>query len=147
VLGIIVYRGFYFGSYDTAKQTIFILPGMGNIFAKFLVAQTITAGAGIVSYPLDTVRRRMMMQSGRVIDLNITASLTSFTRAPLIASVKFPRRKVVAPSSREHSQTPSEVLVPHWCLSSTTRSKLSLHPTCPRERAIEHDLINTIITH
>lgn len=65
VLGIMVYRGFYFGSYDTAKQTIFILPGMNNIAVKFLVAQCITAGAGIVSYPLDTVRRRMMMQSGR----------------------------------------------------------------------------------
>lgn len=38
VLGIMVYRGFYFGMYDTAKQTLFLLPGMGNIFAKFLVA-------------------------------------------------------------------------------------------------------------
>jgi len=65
VIGIIIYRGFYFGSYDTAKQVIFTLPGMNNIFVKFIVAQTITAGAGIVSYPLDTVRRRMMMQSGR----------------------------------------------------------------------------------
>jgi solute carrier family 25 (adenine nucleotide translocator) protein 4/5/6/31 len=38
VLGIIVYRGVYFGSYDTAKGTIFKLPMMGNIVAKFCVA-------------------------------------------------------------------------------------------------------------
>jgi solute carrier family 25 (adenine nucleotide translocator) protein 4/5/6/31 len=36
-----------------------------NLFIKFLFAQVITNFAGIVSYPLDTVRRRMMMQSGR----------------------------------------------------------------------------------
>jgi solute carrier family 25 (mitochondrial adenine nucleotide translocator), member 4/5/6/31 len=29
------------------------------------VFQTVTTVAGIVSYPFDTVRRRMMMQSGR----------------------------------------------------------------------------------
>lgn len=38
VLGIVVYRGVYFGSYDTAKGTIFKLPMMGNIVAKFVVA-------------------------------------------------------------------------------------------------------------
>lgn len=30
-----------------------------------MIAQTVTAVAGFVSYPFDTVRRRMMMQSGR----------------------------------------------------------------------------------
>lgn len=34
-----------------------------NIF--FICSQTVTTVAGIVSYPFDTVRRRMMMQSGR----------------------------------------------------------------------------------
>lgn len=33
-----------------------------NIFAKWAVAQTVTAAAGICSYPFDTVRRRLMMQ-------------------------------------------------------------------------------------
>lgn len=61
VMGIMLYRGFYFGLYDTAKQTLFTLPGMNNIFVKFMAAQLITASAGVVSYPLDTVRRRMMM--------------------------------------------------------------------------------------
>lgn len=38
VIGIMVYRGFYFGTYDTAKQTLFTLPGMNNIVVKFLTA-------------------------------------------------------------------------------------------------------------
>lgn len=33
-----------------------------NIIAKWAVAQTVTAAAGICSYPFDTVRRRLMMQ-------------------------------------------------------------------------------------
>lgn len=36
-----------------------------SIFIKFLFAMNVTAVAGLVSYPLDTVRRRLMMQSGR----------------------------------------------------------------------------------
>jgi len=32
---------------------------------KWAVAQVVTVSAGVISYPLDTVRRRLMMQSGR----------------------------------------------------------------------------------
>ncbi len=60
--GIIVYRGAYFGLYDTAKGALFKDEKNANIFAKWAVAQTVTAAAGICSYPFDTVRRRMMMQ-------------------------------------------------------------------------------------
>lgn len=60
--GIIVYRGAYFGLYDTAKGMLFKDEKNANIFAKWAVAQTVTAAAGICSYPFDTVRRRMMMQ-------------------------------------------------------------------------------------
>jgi len=35
-----------------------------NILYKWAIAQAVTALAGILSYPFDTVRRRMMMQSG-----------------------------------------------------------------------------------
>ncbi|NWH15651.1 ADT4 translocase, partial [Grus americana] len=63
VQGIIVYRASYFGCYDTIKgllpnpkQTPFIL--------SFFIAQVVTTFSGILSYPFDTVRRRMMMQSG-----------------------------------------------------------------------------------
>lgn len=36
-----------------------------SLFLKYIVAQSATALAGVCSYPLDTIRRRMMMQSGR----------------------------------------------------------------------------------
>ena len=64
IQGIIVYRAAYFGSYDTAKG---MLPDPKNtpIVVSWMIAQTVTTGAGIISYPFDTVRRRMMMQSGR----------------------------------------------------------------------------------
>uniref|UniRef100_A0A8C1L7J5 ADP/ATP translocase n=1 Tax=Cyprinus carpio TaxID=7962 RepID=A0A8C1L7J5_CYPCA len=64
VQGIIIYRAAYFGVYDTAKG---MLPDPKNthIVISWMIAQTVTAVAGIISYPFDTVRRRMMMQSGR----------------------------------------------------------------------------------
>ncbi|KAK9524664.1 hypothetical protein VZT92_017035 [Zoarces viviparus] len=60
--GIIIYRAAYFGIYDTAKG---MLPGNTSILVSWMIAQSVTAVAGLASYPLDTVRRRMMMQSGR----------------------------------------------------------------------------------
>jgi len=63
VLGIIVYRAFYFGGYDTAKRSI--LKPDTHVVYKFMVAQVVTGISGLLSYPLDTVRRRLMMQSGR----------------------------------------------------------------------------------
>jgi len=36
-----------------------------NIMIRYMVAQFVTNAAGVLSYPLDTVRRRMMMNSGR----------------------------------------------------------------------------------
>ena len=63
-VGIIVYRGAYFGLYDTAKGVVFKDEKNANIIAKWAVAQTVTAAAGICSYPFDTVRRRLMMQVG-----------------------------------------------------------------------------------
>jgi len=64
VLGIIAYRACYFGGYDTAKRTLLADPKTPVLF-KFIVAQCVTTVSGIISYPLDTVRRRLMMQSGQ----------------------------------------------------------------------------------
>jgi len=58
-LGIIIYRACYFGGYDSAKRSI--ISNDTNILIKFFVAQVITGISGLVSYPLDTVRRRLMM--------------------------------------------------------------------------------------
>lgn len=64
VQGIIVYRGAYFGLYDTAKGALFSDEKNAHFVFKWMIAQAVTAAAGIVSYPFDTVRRRMMMQAG-----------------------------------------------------------------------------------
>ncbi|UYV73736.1 slc25a4 [Cordylochernes scorpioides] len=64
VQGIIIYRAAYFGMYDTAKGMLLDKDKKNRALA-FLIAQCVTTASGIASYPFDTVRRRMMMQSGR----------------------------------------------------------------------------------
>lgn len=65
VQGIIIYRASYFGMFDTIKASVSSKPGELNFFAAWGIAQVVTVGSGVTSYPWDTVRRRMMMQSGR----------------------------------------------------------------------------------
>lgn len=65
VIGIIVYRAAYFGMYDTGRTFLFAEKGKSNFFYMWGFAQAVTVSSGIASYPLDTVRRRLMMQSGR----------------------------------------------------------------------------------
>ncbi|KJE95727.1 substrate carrier family protein ancA [Capsaspora owczarzaki ATCC 30864] len=63
--GIIVYRAAFFGGFDTAKTVLLKDPKKAPIWQTWLIAQGVTTVAGVVSYPFDTVRRRMMMQAGR----------------------------------------------------------------------------------
>ncbi|XP_028923409.1 ADP/ATP translocase 4 [Ornithorhynchus anatinus] len=63
VQGIVVYRAAYFGAYDTIKG-MSPNPKETPFLVSFFVAQVVTTCSGILSYPFDTVRRRMMMQSG-----------------------------------------------------------------------------------
>uniref|UniRef100_A0A8R7UX10 ADP/ATP translocase n=1 Tax=Triticum urartu TaxID=4572 RepID=A0A8R7UX10_TRIUA len=62
-VGIIVYRGLYFGLYDSLKPVLLTGTLQDNFFASFALGWLITNGAGLASYPIDTVRRRMMMTS------------------------------------------------------------------------------------
>ncbi len=59
-----VYRGFYFGLYDTIKP-IFLGEDAG-VTVSFLLGYGVTVTAGLMSYPIDTIRRRMMMTSGKI---------------------------------------------------------------------------------
>ncbi|KAL4974430.1 mitochondrial carrier domain-containing protein [Aspergillus desertorum] len=67
VLGIVVYRGLYFGMYDSLKPVLLTGSLEGSFLVSFLLGWGVTTGAGIASYPLDTVRRRMMMTSGEAV--------------------------------------------------------------------------------
>jgi len=65
VAGIIPYRGVYFGMYDSLaginpfrKDT-----GIIGLLSKFAIAQATAITAGYASYPFDTIRRRLQMQS------------------------------------------------------------------------------------
>ena len=62
VIGIIFYRASYFGLFDTGKAIL--IGDRKNLFLTFMLGQVVTVSAGIISYPLDTVRRRLMMTSG-----------------------------------------------------------------------------------
>lgn len=61
-VGIFIYRGLYFGLYDTLRPIL--LGEQGSAGASFFLGWAITIVSGLASYPIDTVRRRMMMTSG-----------------------------------------------------------------------------------
>jgi solute carrier family 25 (adenine nucleotide translocator) protein 4/5/6/31 len=68
VAGIVVYRAGYFGLYDYSKTAL--MPslqqkGLALVMTKFGIALGIDIFSAMLAYPLDTVRRNMMMQSGR----------------------------------------------------------------------------------
>ncbi|XP_048547350.1 probable ADP,ATP carrier protein At5g56450 [Triticum urartu] len=65
--GMVVHRGLYFGGFDTAKDTL--VPLDSPLWQRWVAAQAVTSTAGLISYPLDTVRRRMMMQSGMEVQM------------------------------------------------------------------------------
>jgi len=61
-VGIFIYRGLYFGLYDSLKPMV---PESASGFvANFFLGWGVTNLAGLASYPIDTIRRRMMMTSG-----------------------------------------------------------------------------------
>jgi len=64
-VGIIVYRGCYFGFYDTLKPIV--LGENASLLVSFALGYVVTISAGLVSYPIDTIRRRMMMTSGEAV--------------------------------------------------------------------------------
>merc|ERR1711976_983405 len=62
-VGIIVYRGCYFGFYDTLKPLV--LGEDAGVMVSFMLGYVVTITSGLISYPIDTIRRRMMMTSGQ----------------------------------------------------------------------------------
>jgi len=64
-VGIFIYRGMYFGLYDTLRPIV--LSKDASTFLTFLLGWGVTVTAGLMSYPIDTIRRRMMMTSGTAV--------------------------------------------------------------------------------
>ena len=66
IMGIIPYRGMYFGLFDTLSGINPYETASSNVVratSKFVCAQTSAICAAYISYPFDTVRRRLQMQS------------------------------------------------------------------------------------
>jgi len=66
IVGIIPYRGAYFGLFDTLSGYNPYQTSDNNLqraSSKFACAQVSSISAGYASYPFDTVRRRLQMQS------------------------------------------------------------------------------------
>jgi len=64
-VGIVVYRGCYFGFYDTLKPIV--LGEDAGLMVSFALGYIVTITSGLISYPIDTIRRRMMMTSGEAV--------------------------------------------------------------------------------
>merc|ERR1711992_365630 len=67
-VGIFIYRGMYFGLYDALKPLV--LGADAGVTLSFFLGWAVTVTAGLMSYPIDTVRRRMMMTSGGGVKYN-----------------------------------------------------------------------------
>lgn len=66
LLGVFIYRGLHLGGYDALKMQIAHYKQSTDLSwgERLVVAQTVSLLAGTVCYPIDSVRRRMMMQAG-----------------------------------------------------------------------------------
>ena len=60
VAGVILYRGLYFGLYDSLKPVVLRGDLKDSVVASFVLGWGITLGAGLAAYPFDTICRRMM---------------------------------------------------------------------------------------
>ena len=63
LLGVITYRAIYFGFYETGMR--YNKDKKKNIWWSFFYAQLSTNSAGLAVYPLDTVRRNLVLQSAK----------------------------------------------------------------------------------
>jgi len=87
-VGIIVYRGCYFGFYDTLKPIL--LGEDAGVIISFMLGYVVTITSGLISYPIDTIRRRMMMTSGEAVKYrgSIDCAVTVIKKEGFMALMK-----------------------------------------------------------
>jgi solute carrier family 25 (adenine nucleotide translocator) protein 4/5/6/31 len=61
--GIFLYRSLHLGGYDAIKTQVYDVDSM-TWTGRFCAAQFVSLAAGTICYPIDSVRRRLMMQAG-----------------------------------------------------------------------------------
>jgi len=70
VTGSVLFRALHLGLYDFGKHSL--RPDQNTFANRFCVAQFVSIMAGTLCYPLDSVRRRLMMQGGEATPLFTT---------------------------------------------------------------------------
>merc|ERR1719263_400844 len=128
VVGIVPFRGTYFGVNDTLVS---INPyqkdkGLVGIASKFACAQTAALCAAYASYPFDTVRRRRRCSRR-------SPRRSGSTRAPWTASARSPPRRASARSSKAPARTRCARSARRSCSSCTASSRAS-SPAPPASR-------------
>jgi solute carrier family 25 (adenine nucleotide translocator) protein 4/5/6/31 len=63
LVGIFLYRGLYFGSYDSGKGVV--INNESSFAKKFLFAQMCVIFSETISYPTDTIKRKLMLQAAK----------------------------------------------------------------------------------
>jgi solute carrier family 25 (adenine nucleotide translocator) protein 4/5/6/31 len=65
-IGAVIYRGLSLGIYHSVKD---LLPSniKNDLSVNVFISYWITFGASLASYPIDTIKRRMMMTSGQAV--------------------------------------------------------------------------------
>merc|ERR1719244_2272188 len=71
---IFIYRGLYFGLFDSLKPLV--LTESSTWLATFLLGWAVTVTSGVCAYPLDSVKRRMMMTAGE--EVRYSSSMACF---------------------------------------------------------------------
>lgn len=62
-IGISVYRGALFGFYDSFN---YIFPKKDSVLFKYILSVIVSGLAGVVALPFDTIRRRLIVQVGKI---------------------------------------------------------------------------------
>jgi solute carrier family 25 (adenine nucleotide translocator) protein 4/5/6/31 len=77
--GVFIYRGLYFGLYDSLKPIILLHDKYSPmLLPRFLLGWAVTVFSELAAYPIDTVRRRMMMSSGKAEKERYSGSIDCF---------------------------------------------------------------------
>mmetsp|Transcript_9104 Transcript_9104/g.8979 ORF Transcript_9104/g.8979 Transcript_9104/m.8979 type:complete len:338 (+) Transcript_9104:327-1340(+) len=63
--GVVLFKALFLGGYDTSKSLLDLDSANSSLFLRFMTAQVITSIAGTLCYPIDTIKRRLMMQKSK----------------------------------------------------------------------------------